>query len=58
MNREGESSSVLEGMEVIVFDSCLQRPKDVIFKGLSEEGLIIEVKKMKKKKKKKYREKL
>ena len=30
-------------MEVIVFDSCLQRPKDVIFEGLSEEGLVIEV---------------
>ena len=30
-------------MSLIVFRSCLQRPKDVVFEGLSEEGLVIEV---------------
>ena len=30
-------------MELIVFESCLQRPKDVIFEGLSSEGLIMVV---------------
>ena len=30
-------------MEFVVFDSCLQRPKDVIFERLSEEGLVMEV---------------
>ena len=35
-----------------MFDSCLQRPKDVIFEGLNEEGLVMM------KKKKKCREKL
>ena len=30
-------------MEVVVFDSCFQRPKDVIFEGLSEESLVMEV---------------
>ena len=29
-----ESYCVLEEMEVVVFESCLQRPKDVIFEGL------------------------
>ena len=28
-------------MEFVVFDSCLQRQKDVIFEGLSEEGLVM-----------------
>ena len=28
-------------MEVIVFKSCLQRSKSVIFKGLSDEGLVM-----------------
>ena len=33
-SREGdESSCVLEKMEDVVFRSCLQRPKDVIFEG-------------------------
>ena len=31
-------------MELVVFDSCLQRPKDVIFEGLSEQGLVMVVK--------------
>ena len=30
-------------MEVVVFDSCLQRPKEVIFEGLGEKGLVMEV---------------
>ena len=30
-------------MELIVFDSCLQRLKDVIFEGLSDEGLVMVV---------------
>ena len=30
-------------MEVIVFASFLQRPKEVIFEGLGEKGLVIEV---------------
>ena len=30
-------------IEVVVFDSCLQRPKKVILEGLSEKGLVIEV---------------
>ena len=30
-------------MEVVVFDSCLQRPKEVIFERLSEKGLVMEV---------------
>ena len=33
-NGEDENSSALEKMEVIVFKSCLQRPKSVIFEGL------------------------
>ena len=33
-NGQGESSCVLEKMEVGVFESCLQRPKDVIFASL------------------------
>ena len=52
LNREDESSWVLEETELVVFDSCLQRPKDVIFEGLNEEGLVMM------KKKKKCREKL
>ena len=36
-----ESSCVLEKMELVVFKSCLQRPKDVIFEGLSDEGLVM-----------------
>ena len=31
LNGEGESSCVLEEMELVVFRSCLQRPKSVIF---------------------------
>ena len=31
---EDESSCVLEEIKVGVFESCLQRPKDVIFEGL------------------------
>ena len=30
-------------MEVVVCRSYLQRPKDVVFEGFSEEGLVIEV---------------
>ena len=40
---EDESSYVLEEMEVVVFESCLQRPKDVIFEGVSDEGLVMMV---------------
>ena len=34
---------VLVRMRVVVFESYLQRPKDVIFEGLSEEGLVMVV---------------
>ena len=44
LNGKDESSWVLEEMELVVFDSCLQRPKDVIFEGLSEQGLVMVVK--------------
>ena len=38
VSREGdESSYVLEKIEVVVFRSCLQRPKDVIFEGFVRE---------------------
>ena len=30
-------------VRVVVFESCLQTPKDVIFEGLSEGGLVIMV---------------
>ena len=30
-------------MEVVVCRTCLQKPKDVVFEGLSSEGLVIEV---------------
>ena len=30
-------------MEVVVCRSCLQRLKDVVFEGLSSEGLVLEV---------------
>ena len=30
-------------MSLVVFESFLQRPKDVIFEGLGEEGLVMEV---------------
>ena len=30
-------------MSLVVFESFLQRPKDVVFEGLSEEGLVMEV---------------
>ena len=33
-NGEDESSCFLRKMAVVVFKSCFQRPKDVIFKGL------------------------
>ena len=37
-SREGdESSCVLKKMVVIVFRSCLQRPKDMIFEGFVRE---------------------
>ena len=40
--REGDKNScALKKMELIMFDSCLQRLKDVIFEGLSYEGLVM-----------------
>ena len=30
-------------MEVVVFESYLQRPKDMVFEGLSSEGLVMVV---------------
>ena len=30
-------------VKIVVFESCLQRLKDVIFEGLSEEGLVMVV---------------
>ena len=30
-------------IEVVVFESYLQRPKDVVFEGLSSEGLVMVV---------------
>ena len=36
-----ESFCVLEKMEVVVFKSCLQRSKSVIFEGLSDEDLVM-----------------
>ena len=30
-------------MEIVVCRSCLQRPKDVVFEGLSCEGLVMEM---------------
>ena len=43
LNGEQESSWILDEIEVTVYRSCLQRPKDVIFEGLSSEGLVMEV---------------
>ena len=43
LNGEDESSWVLLRVKVIVFESCLQRPKDVIFEGVSDEGLVMVV---------------
>ena len=43
LNGEDESSCVLEKMELVVFRSYFQRPKDVIFEGLSNEGLVMVV---------------
>ena len=42
LNGEDKSSCVLEEIEVVVFRFCLQRPKDVIFEGLSRESLVME----------------
>ena len=39
----GESSWILVRVKIVVFESCLQRLKDVIFEGLSEEGLVMVV---------------
>ena len=38
-----EALEFLMKMSLVVFESFLQRPKDVVFEGLSEEGLVIEV---------------
>ena len=43
-------------VKVVVFESCLQRPKDVIFEGLSNEGLVMVV--VEKGRRRKCREKL
>ena len=40
-------------MEVVVHRSCLQRPKNVVFEGFGEKGLVIGWRMMKKKKTKK-----
>ena len=40
-NGVGESSCVLEKIGVGVFESCLQRPKDMILKGLSADALVM-----------------
>ena len=45
-----ESSCVLVRMKVVVFESCLQKSKDVIFEGISDEGLVMVSWRMKKKK--------
>ena len=36
LNGGGKSPCVLEEIRFIMFESCLQRPKDVIFERLSE----------------------
>ena len=38
-----EALEFLMKMSLVVFKSFLQRPKDVVFEGLSEEGLVMEV---------------
>ena len=43
LNGEEESSWVLDEMEVVVYRLCLQRPKDVVFEGLSSEGLVMKL---------------
>ena len=43
LNGEGKGSWVLDEMKAIMFDSCLQRPKEEIFEGLSEKGLVMKV---------------
>ena len=35
------NSCVLKEIEPVVFESCLQRSKSVIFEGLSNEGLVM-----------------
>ena len=43
LSEERESSWVLNEMEFVVYRSCLQKTKDVVFEGFSGEGLVMEV---------------
>ena len=40
---EYENSCVLKEIRFVVFEPCLQRSKDVIFEGFTDEGLVIGV---------------